>query len=268
MPTIGEKNSTDIETGEENSIINAITTDGEENSTEIETEENTIIDAITTIGKENSTEIETEENTIIDAITTIGKENSTEIETGEEIIITQIQQSIDRPRRRKASYPKAIIQAKLRDRENCIIPQDTFFSCADRRVITRGTNNERILTVRKTIHEDQLETNEIDVYINNLNSINKSKKMNDVIIFNTDFFTMALRHVETKEATTSEKFAMPHPKDVHTMIGELVERLPLIIPYNEDNETRCREICGHLPLKEDYKNFKKVHCSISIFIYV
>ena len=47
-----------------------------------------------------------------------------------------------------------------------------------------------------------------------------------------------------------------------TQYGELVEKRPLLEPYNKQNEIRYTTLVESFPTADDFKNFQKVCCNI------
>ena len=188
-------------------------------------------------------------------IQVLGQTNNTAlatITTLEEVTKSN-KQRVNRPRQTKTKFTPYNITITLRNRNTCTIPVTTFFSSASQPRIGRGQNLTRIVKVRT---DEELVSDEIDLYINHLNHKHKLAKITDVIILNVDFYIMALRYVvqETDEFNAPQ---LQQPTGTEEY-GELIPKYPLIKPYDEENEIRCTTVIGHFPKKEDFKIFQKV----------
>ena len=188
-------------------------------------------------------------------IEVLGQANNTAlatITTLEEVTKSN-KQRVNRPRQTRTKFNPYNITITLRNRNTCTIPVTTFFSSASQPRIGRGQNLTRIVKVRT---DEELVSDEIDLYINHLNHKHKLAKITDVIILNVDFYIMALRYVvqETDEFNAPQ---LQQPTGTEEY-GELIPKYPLIKPYDEENEIRCTTVIGHFPKKEDFKNFQKV----------
>jgi hypothetical protein len=72
---------------------------------------------------------------------------------------------------------------------------------------------------------------------------------------------MALRYiVQEEDEFNAAPFATPN--DDMTQYGELVEKRPLLEPYNKQNEIRYTTLVESFPTADDFKNFQKVCCNI------
>ena len=101
---------------------------------------------------------------------------------------TQNRITVQKVKRKKQPYTPYEMTLKLRDRVNCIILKETFFSSLEQPRIGRGQNTTPICIIRDM---EELSTDEVDLYINHLNKQMKLCKKNDVIILNVDFYIMA-----------------------------------------------------------------------------
>ena len=158
-----------------------------------------------------------------------------------------------RPRQTKTKWTPYNITITIRNRNTCTIPVTTFFSSASQPRVGRGQNLTKIAKIRT---DEELLSDEIDLYINHLNNKHKLAKITDVIILNLDFYIMALRYV-VQEADEFNALQFQKPTGI-TEFGDLIQKYPLIKPYDEQNEIRCTNVIGHFPKKEDYKIFQKV----------
>ena len=67
---------------------------------------------------------------------------------------------------------------------------------------------------------------------------------------------MALRYVvQEADEFNAPQFQKPTGT---TEFGELIQKYPLMKPYDVQNEIRCTKVIGHFPKKEDFKFFLKV----------
>ena len=135
---------------------------------------------ITQISTNNLQVLEQTNNTALATITTL--EEMTGINN----------QRVHRPRQSKTKWTPYNITISIRNRNTCAIPVTTFFSSAYQSRVGRGQNFTRIAKVRT---DEELLSDEIDLYINHLNNKHKLAKITDVIILNVDFYIMALRYV-------------------------------------------------------------------------
>ena len=66
---------------------------------------------------------------------------------------------------------------------------------------------------------------------------------------------MALRYV-VQEADEFNALQFQKPTGI-TEFGELIQKYPLMKPYDEQNEIRCTNVIGHFPKKENFNFFKR-----------
>ena len=155
--------------------------------------------------------------------------------------------TVQNRKRTKVPYTPYEITITERDRVNCTISKETFFSSAEQPRIGRGQNTTPICRIREI---EELTSDEIDLYINHLNDKIRQCKNKDVIILNVDFYIMALRYiVQEEDEFNAAPFATPN--DDFTQYGELVEKRPLLEPYNKQNTT----LVESFPTADDFKNF-------------
>ena len=134
-------------------------------------------------------------------------------------------------KRTKVPYTPHEITITERDRVNCTISKKTFFSSAEQPRIGRGQNTTPICRIREM---EELTSDEVDLYINHLNDKFRQCKNTNLLILNVDFYIMALRYIV--QEFNAAPFATPN--DDITQYGELVEKKPLLEPYNKQNEIR------------------------------
>jgi hypothetical protein len=201
----------------------------------------------------------TNENNNLDITTNnmqvLGQTNNTTLATITtlEEVTKNNKQRVNRPRQTKTRFTPYNITITLRNRNTCTIPVTTFFSSASQPRIGRGQNLTKIAKIRT---DEQLVSDEIDLYIDHLNNKHKLAKITDVIILNVDFYIMALRYVvQEDDEFNAPQFQQPTGTEE---FGELIPKYPLMKPYDEENEIRCTTVIGHFPKKEDFKNFQKV----------
>jgi hypothetical protein len=201
----------------------------------------------------------TNENNNLDITTNnmqvLGQTNNTTLATITtlEEVTKNNKQRVNRPRQTKTKFTPYNITITLRNRNTCTIPVTTFFSSASQPRIGRGLNLTKIAKIRT---DEQLVSDEIDLYIDHLNNKHKLAKITDVIILNVDFYIMALRYVvQEDDEFNAPQFQQPTGTEE---FGELIPKYPLMKPYDEENEIRCTTVIGHFPKKEDFKNFQKV----------
>ena len=99
----------------------------------------------------------------------LGQTNSTAlatITTLEEITRSN-NQRVHRPRQSKTKWTPYNITITISNRNTCTIPVTTFFSSASQPRIDRGQNLTKIAKVRT---DEELLSDEIDLYINHLNN--------------------------------------------------------------------------------------------------
>ena len=143
------------------------------------------------------------------------------------------------------SYP--IQSVERRNKKECKITKDSFFSCSPRSSFTRLLSEGKIDVTRQGDHNDELESFEIDEYIKHLNKSNEEQK---TIIFSVYFFVSALRHLVDRDG--------PDVNDTEE-IGNSTERLPLNLPYSIEDETRWKTFDTTSLGEVDFKNISKVH---------
>lgn len=166
--------------------------------------------------------------------------------------------TVQNRKRTKVPYTPYEITITERDRVNCTISQETFFSSAQQPRIGRGQNTTPICRIREI---EELTSDEIDLYIGHLNDKFRQCKNTKVLILNVDFYIMALRYiVQEEDEFNAAPFATPN--DDMTQYGELVEKRPLLEPYNKQNEIRYTTLVESFPTADDFKNFQKVCCNI------
>jgi hypothetical protein len=166
--------------------------------------------------------------------------------------------TVQNRKRTKVPYTPYEITITERDRVNCQISQETIFSSAQQPRIGRGQNTTPICRIREI---EELTSDEIDLYINHLNDKFRQCKNTNVLILNVDFYIMALRYiVQEEDEFNAAPFATPN--DDMTQYGELVEKRPLLEPYNKQNEIRYTTLVESFPTADDFKNFQKVCCNI------
>ena len=74
------------------------------------------------------------------------------------------------------------------------------------------------------------------------------------MILNVEYYIMALRNV-VREVGEFNRAPFQRPRDNVIQYGKLVDKYPLMEPYNSQNEIRCRQVVGHFPHKNDFKDF-------------
>ena len=76
------------------------------------------------------------------------------------------------------------------------------------------------------------------------------------MILNVDFYIMALRYVvQEADEFNAPQFQKPTGT---TEFNELIQKYPLMKPYDDQNDIRCTNVIGHFQKKEDFKIFQKV----------
>ena len=163
--------------------------------------------------------------------------------------------TVQNHKRTKVPYTPYEITITEGDRVNCTISKETFLSFAEQPRIGRGQNT----TPCRIREMEELSSDEVDLYINHLNDKIRLCKNKEVIILNVDFYIMALRYVvQEEDEFNAAPFATPNHNI--TQYGELVEKMPLLEPYNKQNEIRYTTLVEYFPDADDFKNFQKV-CS-------
>ena len=87
-------------------------------------------------------------------------------------------QRVHRPRQSKIKWTPYNKTITIRNRNTCTIPVTTFFSSASQPRVGRGQNLIKIAKVRT---DEELLSDEIDLYISHLNNKHKLAKITDVI---------------------------------------------------------------------------------------
>ena len=152
--------------------------------------------------------------------------------------------------------PKTIVIRRTKHDGN--IAKKSFFSRTSRSSDTRLLREEIIKLTRKEENGDELESFEIDRYINHLNKINRQNEEQKTMILSVHFYVAALRHIPQNEET-SEVLAANHITKTVGEIGNMTERGPLLLPYSIENHKRWKLYDPNSLFEADFNNISKVH---------